>query len=66
MTHKMIPAKAVRELCGGISDMTVWRWQHDPALDFPRPAYVQKRRYWREAEILDWIAAQADASRGAA
>lgn len=55
MERKLISAKAVRELCGGISDMSLWRWLNDEALHFPRPVYIQKRRFWREAEILDWI-----------
>ncbi len=66
MEHKLIPAKTVRELCGGISDMSLWRWLNDPALNFPKPVYIQKRRFWREAEILDWIESQADQTGDAA
>ena len=66
MTSKLITAVAVREVLGGVSDMTLWRWLNDPDLDFPRPAYIGKRRYFRDAEIAAWIEAQAEASRGAA
>jgi predicted DNA-binding transcriptional regulator AlpA len=66
MENKLISATAVRELCGGVSDMTLWRWLNDPDLAFPRPTYIGRRRYFREIEIADWIEAQADASRGAA
>lgn len=62
MERKLIPAKTVRELCGGISDMSLWRWLNDPALGFPQPVYIQKRRFWREAEILDWIEARGVAA----
>lgn len=55
MERKLISAKTVRELCGGISDMSLWRWLNDPALGFPQPVYIQKRRFWREADILAWI-----------
>lgn len=65
MDRKLISANAVRILCGDVSDMTIWRWLHNPALGFPKPTYIGTRRYWREAEILEWIAAQADASQGA-
>lgn len=58
MERKLISAKTVRELCGNISDMSLWRWLNDPALGFPRPVYIQKRRFWREAEILEWIEAR--------
>ena len=66
MTPKLITAVAVREVLGGVSDMTLWRWLNDPDLDFPRPTYIGKRRYFRDAEIAEWIEAQAEASRGAA
>jgi len=62
MTFKLITAAAVREALGGISDMTLWRWLHDPALGFPRPTYIGRRRYWREADVAEWLAAQAEAA----
>jgi predicted DNA-binding transcriptional regulator AlpA len=38
-----------------ISDMSLWRWLHDNALAFPRPALVVNgRRYWREDDLLAW------------
>lgn len=55
MPDKLIPAGAVRDLCGNISDMSLWRWLHDDVLNFPKPIYIAKRRYWREADILSWI-----------
>lgn len=53
--NRRIPAAAVCNLCGGVSDMTLWRWLNDDALAFPRPVYIGRRRYWREAEILAWL-----------
>ncbi len=64
MEKKLISANAVRELCGGISGMTLWRKLADREMAFPRPIYIGKRRYFREAEILAWIDAQA--AKGAA
>lgn len=64
MNKKLISASAVRELCGGISDMTLWRWLADPELNFPRPIYIGRRRYWREADMLAWLDVQAEASQG--
>jgi predicted DNA-binding transcriptional regulator AlpA len=57
--YRRIQAAAVRQMCGGISDMTLWRWMDNPTLDFPRPTYIGRRRFWREAEIVDWLDAQA-------
>jgi predicted DNA-binding transcriptional regulator AlpA len=64
--NRLISATAVRDLCGGISDMTLWRWLNDPELAFPRPIHISKRRYWREAELAEWLDRQAEAQRGAA
>ncbi len=55
MDYKLIGASAVREICGGISDMSLFRWLNSSALNFPKPIYIARRRYWREAEILEWI-----------
>jgi len=56
--HRRIQAAAVRHLCGGISDMSLWRWLDNPELDFPRPIYIGRRRFWREAEIFAWLEAR--------
>lgn len=58
--NRRIPAVVVREICGGISDMTLSRWLNDPSKDFPRPIYIGRRRFWKEAEIIDWIEARAE------
>lgn len=55
MENKLIPAAAVRDALGGISDMTLWRWLNDDALNFPKPIKIQKRRYWRAEEIVAWL-----------
>jgi Prophage CP4-57 regulatory protein (AlpA). len=61
MERKLISAAAVRALCGGISDMSLWRWLNTPAMAFPKPVTIQRRRYWREAEVLAWLDARAEA-----
>ena len=58
--NRRIPANVVCDLCGGISTMTLARWLVDPAKSFPRPVYIGRRRFWREAEILDWLEARAE------
>lgn len=60
MAHpeKRIPSAAVRKLCGGISDMTLYRWQKNPALGFPRPAVIGRLKYWREADVVAWLASR--------
>lgn len=51
-----------RQVCsryGGISDMTLWRWLNDPEMGFPCPRYINRRRYWDEAELDEFDRAQA-------
>ena len=43
--HK-INSKQLREMLGGISDMSLWRFVHSKYLDFPKPTYINKRRFW--------------------
>jgi len=59
MKTRVLSAAVVRHVCGGISDMTLWRWLNDPELGFPKPVYIGKRRYWQEAELEEWLAARA-------
>jgi len=61
--NDLIPARRVKQKCGGVSDMAIWRWARE--CDFPAPDMViGGRRYWREASIDAWLAAQA-AKKGA-
>ncbi len=59
METKLINAATVRHALGGVSDMTLWRWDQDISLGFPKPIRIQKRRYWREADVLAWLERQA-------
>lgn len=63
-SEKRIPSAAVRHLCGGVSDMTLWRWLNEPAMGFPRPTYIARRRYWRETDVIAWLEAQAAGTAG--
>ncbi len=60
--HRVINARRVREICGGISDMTLWRRLHDATLGFPKPIMIARRRYWRESDVVEWLEAQRRAT----
>ena len=60
---ELITARTLRHRFGGVSDMTVWRWCRDEALGFPTPLRINKRRYWRLADIQAFEARQAECSR---
>lgn len=49
-----LDARAVRHRYGDRSDMALYRWLRDPKLGFPRPIYIQKYRYWRLADLIEW------------
>lgn len=61
---RRININTVCDLCGGVSHMTIWRWLNDPALNFPRPIYIGRRRYWREADIAAWLDARECTTEG--
>ena len=48
-----MPAKKVRERYS-ISDMTLWRWEHDLKIAFPRPMIVNRRKLYRLADTEAW------------
>lgn len=55
MNVKLLTSNQVRALCGNVSDMTLWRWQQDAGVKFPKPSLViNRRRYWDESAIIDW------------
>jgi predicted DNA-binding transcriptional regulator AlpA len=60
MSENFLTSKAVRERLGDVSDMTLWRWLNDSELAFPKPTYIRRRRYWREADIDAWQATAAN------
>jgi predicted DNA-binding transcriptional regulator AlpA len=39
-----------------VSDMTIWRWQHDPQIAFPAPVKlgINGRNFWWFPAIRDW------------
>ncbi len=47
--QKLMATRAVRQACGKISDMTLYRRQEKKLL--PRPVYINGRRYWPESVI---------------
>ena len=46
-----LPAGRVRKRYG-VSDMSLYRWLRDAELNFPKPIYIGRYRYWRLADLL--------------
>lgn len=55
----MLTSAQVRETCGNVSDMTIWRWLK--ADQFPKPIYQNRRRYWRAGDVRAWWESRATA-----
>lgn len=49
-----ITRKALRARYGGISEMTLWRWERDDKLGFPKPTDINGRKYYALVEIEVW------------
>ena len=51
----------------GVCAMTLWRWDHDPEMNFPKPMRVGRRKYRDEEELVAWerwcVASDAAAPR---
>jgi predicted DNA-binding transcriptional regulator AlpA len=43
----------------GVTSMTVWRWEQNDKLAFPRPTIINGRKYWHRDAINNWMRAKA-------
>lgn len=46
----------------GISEMTMWRWENNEDLKFPKPMVVGRRKYFREEDLTAWERERAKVS----
>ena len=46
--RQLVPDAQVRAELGGVSPMTIWRWDNDETLQFPRAVVIRGRKFrWR-------------------
>lgn len=50
----LITAPQLRTRYGNISDMTLFRWERDPRMNFPKPVRINKRKYFSLAQVIEW------------
>lgn len=50
---ELLPASKVRGRYN-VTDMTIYRWERDGRLNFPVPLWINRRRYWRLADLVAW------------
>ena len=51
--NEYLPAPSIQARYN-ISPITLWRWLHDPTLGFPPPLTINRRRFFKRAEIEAW------------
>ena len=51
--RRLIPDPKVCERYG-VTPMSLWRWDHKPELNFPKPIVINRRKYRDEAELEAW------------
>lgn len=56
MTPRYLSSGQLRDMIGGVSEMTIWRWSTDESISFPRPVRIGRRRFWRADEVEKWMA----------
>jgi predicted DNA-binding transcriptional regulator AlpA len=50
----------------GVSDMSLWRWQKDQSLGFPKPLRINGRRFWKLSELEAWEVSRMKGANNAA
>jgi len=63
-SENMLPAALVWRRYGK-TDRTLARWLQDESLGFPRPLIIRSRRYFKEAELVEWERLQASKAKAA-
>jgi predicted DNA-binding transcriptional regulator AlpA len=55
LEERYISRRELRQLLP-VSDMTIWRWQHDPQIAFPAPVKpgINGRNFWWLPAIRYW------------
>lgn len=51
----LIPDRVVREMFGGIAPSTLYRWERNPGMNFPRAIVINGRKYRDEKELNEFI-----------
>jgi predicted DNA-binding transcriptional regulator AlpA len=62
---RLIPDPQVCERYS-VTPMTLYRWDHDPDLGFPKPIRIRNRKYRDERELDEFDASRAEGGHHAA
>jgi predicted DNA-binding transcriptional regulator AlpA len=53
-SRRWVRQKALAQFLN-VTEMTVWRWQRDPSLNFPKPSIVNGLPYTDLDEVSEWM-----------
>ena len=62
----LLSTKQVCARYGNITTMTLWRWMHSEAVNFPRPRVISRHNYWPLGDLRAWDSAHATRQQRAA
>lgn len=57
-SETLLKTAEVKARLGNITDMTLWRWERDPRLNFPQPVRINRRKYFRQSDLEAWAETQ--------
>jgi hypothetical protein len=63
---KYLTEKQVKARYGNVTAMTIWRWERNEELGFPKAIYIQGRKYRSLEQLEAWERNRASASGRAA
>ena len=49
--EKHLNSAQVKRRYADCTDMTLWRWEHDENLGFPKPLIIGSRKYWKLSDL---------------
>jgi predicted DNA-binding transcriptional regulator AlpA len=50
---EFIPRSALRYRYG-VSGVTLWRWENDAEINFPKPLIINNRKFYRRTDLEAW------------
>jgi len=51
LDNDLVPDPVCKAAFGNPSDMTWWRWEHDPQLNFPKAVSLRRRKFRRAGDV---------------
>lgn len=57
-TSELVSAYRARLMLGGISDRTLYRWMRSKEFEFPLPVVMNRRRFFKRMDLINFIEKQ--------